>query len=390
MYDFCINGGGMVGASLALGLVQQGYRIAIIESVLPSPFSPEQPPDLRVSAISVTSVQLLKRLGAWPYIENSRLREYSELAVWESPSMATEFVADEIGEPLLGYFVENRLLQLGCHEALAGTDVHWITDATLSAYQLEESGVSVSLSNGDTLVCRYLIGADGAKSQVRTLADIGASGWQYAQQALGITVALTAPCAARTWQQFFPTGPRALLPMYENYASLIWYDKADRIKALKQLKPASLKQAILNDFPPLPSDFNVIDKAAFVLTRSHASQYVQPGIILIGDAAHTINPLAGQGVNLGFKDVSALLTITELLGPDKDDFYLRLQQAYEGPRKRDNGLMMSAMDGFYLLFSNQIAPLKWMRNAMLKGADVAGPVKHQVLRYAMGMSEWKF
>lgn len=372
MYDFCINGGGMVGASLALGLVQQGYRVAIIESVLPAPFSPDQPPDLRVSAISLTSQQLLENLGAWTHINKTRLREYSELAVWETPGMATEFRARDINEPLLGYFVENRLLQLGCHDALAETNIGWITDATLTSYLWDESSVSITLSNGEKLTCRYLIGADGARSQVRTLADIGTNGWQYAQQALGITIKCAAPCAPRTWQEFAPSGPRALLPMYENYASLIWYDSAEKISALKQSKPAALKQIIEDEFPSLSFDFEVIDKAAFILTRAHASCYVQPGIILVGDAAHTINPLAGQGVNLGFKDVSTLLAVTASCRPESADFYQCLRESYESPRKRDNGIMMSAMDGFYLLFSNRIAPLKWLRNAMLKGADMAG------------------
>ncbi|MEG3767447.1 FAD-dependent monooxygenase [Alteromonas sp. 14N.309.X.WAT.G.H12] len=390
MYDFCINGGGMVGSSLALGLVQQGYRVAILESVMPVPFAPDQPPDLRLSAISLTSSMLLQRLGAWPHILDYRVKAYDQLSVWEDPAMAASFTASSIEAPHLGYFVENRLIQLGCHRALQNFDVRWINDTPLAAFTHTDNGVTVTLENGETLNAKYLIGADGARSLVREQAKIGSSGWQYNQQALGIIIKSDAQSGAETWQQFYPSGPRAYLPMYDNYASLIWYDSAERIKQLCGLKPEQLKNEVLQHFPDRLDPFVVLNKAAFRLTRSHASRYIQPGVILIGDAAHTINPLAGQGVNLGFKDVSALLAITEDCKPDDVSFYSRLVSDYAKPRRRDNLRMMSAMDGFYALFSNQIPPLKLVRNLLLKGADMSGPIKSGVLKHAIGMDEWKF
>ncbi len=390
MFDFCINGGGMVGAALALGLTQQGYKVAIIETAMPQAFDPGQKPDLRLSAISLTSVDLLRALGAWSFIENYRVKPYSKLSVWEQPSMATEFDAQSIGQSLLGYFVENRLIQLGCHQALTDYDVTWINQTKLVGYRETEGITAVELDNHEVLQCRYLIGADGARSQVRALAQIGSTGWQYGQQAMGITVELQSDPGSETWQQFYPSGPRALLPMYGNYASLIWYDDATRIKQLKSLSKQQLTEEIQSHFPDRIGPFSILDKASFVLTRSHASDYVRPGVILVGDAAHTINPLAGQGVNLGFKDVAALLAVTATCKPEQPEFHQQLKTAYETPRKRDNLMMMSAMDSFYLLFSNEIPPVKWIRNLMLKGADMAGPIKHKILKYAMGMDEWKF
>ncbi len=389
-FDFCINGGGMVGAALALGLTQQGYSVAIIETAMPKAFEPQQKPDLRLSAISLTSVDLLRALGAWPFIESSRVKPYDKLSVWEQPSMATEFEAQSIGQSHLGYFVENRLIQLGCHQALADYDIAWINQAKLTGYAVRDGITHVTLDNGDTLSCHYLIGADGARSQVRGLAQIGTTGWQYGQQAMGVTVEMHDDPGTETWQQFYPSGPRAFLPMYGRFASLIWYDDAARIKQLQAMNAKELTQEIHDYFPERLGEFTLLDKASFVLTRSHASDYVRPGVILIGDAAHTINPLAGQGVNLGFKDVATLLAVTAAWKPDSEAFYLRLKKDYETPRKRDNLMMMSAMDSFYLLFSNEIPPVKWVRNLMLKGADMAGPVKHKVLKYAMGMDEWKF
>lgn len=391
MFDFCINGAGMVGAATALGLAQQGFKVAIIEQSPPKPFDDSQPPDLRMSAISVASVELLKSLGAWSHIEAMRVRSYNQLSVWEAPNCRTDFTASDAGFERLGYFVENRLVQLGCHTALKAYDnVTWFSPAHISSVTRptdEHPDTTVKLESGEQIKCHWLIGADGAESQVRQLANIGISGWQYAQQAMGIIVEFEQPVADCTWQQFTPDGPRALLPMHDNFASLIWYDKAENIAKYSKLSQSQLKQAIIEHFPDLEQDFTVLNQASFTLIRRHASQYVVPGILLIGDAAHTINPLAGQGVNLGFKDVACLLKVTASESVLSSPGCLQtLQSQYELPRQRDNQLMMSAMDGFYAAFSNDVTPLKWLRNGLLSVAQHAGPVKNQVLKYAMGLN----
>lgn len=390
MFDFCINGAGMVGAATALGLARQGYQVAIIEQCPPQPFDAAQAPDLRMSAISVASVDLLSALGAWQHIEAMRVRSYRTLSVWEQPDCRTDFDATEAGFERLGYFVENRLIQLGCHEALKSFDnVTWFSPAHIAGFSrpiAADQGVIVTLGNGEIVQARWLIGADGAESQVRQLAGIGISGWQYAQQAMGIVVKFPMPVADGTWQQFTADGPRALLPMHDNFASLIWYDNPKRLAALSRMSPDQLKQAIIEGFPPLDDDFTVLNKAAFTLIRRHASHYVLPGVILVGDAAHTINPLAGQGVNLGFKDVACLLQQTAHQQMYSSGFLQVLHSGYEQPRRRDNLLMMSAMDGFYTAFSNDHTPLKWLRNGLLKVVQHTGPLKHQVLKYAMGLA----
>lgn len=418
MYDFCINGGGMVGAALALGLAKQQYRVAIIEPHLPKGFDESSKPDLRVSAISDASVSLLTSLGAWDYIQAMRVKPYTGLSVWDDPAHRTDFTAQSIDVPQLGFFVENRLLQLGCHQALQAFDnVTWftgckVTDITLGNSSVDGSvnssvnssvdsdvsrnhAATLSLDNGETIHAKWLIGADGAASQVRQAANIGVSGWQYSQQAMGITIEMVNSVDAITWQEFTPDGPKAFLPMFNNYASLVWYDSPDELKRISTLNAAQLKQAIIEAFPnellKNGNDFTVIDKATFPLTRAHASRYITDGVILVGDAAHTINPLAGQGVNLGFRDVETLLAVTAE-GTDLTslEFKKRLITSYEKPRQRDNGLMMSAMDGFYGLFSNDIGPIKWLRNQILSVAQQFEPAKREVLKYAIGMREWKF
>ncbi|GEA09399.1 2-octaprenyl-3-methyl-6-methoxy-1,4-benzoquinol hydroxylase [Alteromonas sp. KUL42] len=390
MYDFCINGGGMVGAALALGLGKQNYNVAVIEPNLPKEFNAADGPDLRVSAISEASVTLLKALGAWPFIEAMRVKAYRGLSVWESPNSRTDFTADSISMTHLGYFVENRLLQLGCHQALAKySNVDVISGHSVLNILLH-SHATLTLSNNQKLEAQWLIGADGANSQVRSVAGIGSTGWQYAQQAMGITIKLENPVQPITWQQFTPKGPMAFLPMFDNYASLVWYNSVDELKRLKSLNSVQLKNAIISAFPKEltenNNDFEIVDKAVFPLTRSHANQYIKGRCVLLGDAAHTINPLAGQGVNLGFKDVEAFLSVTsEHLSLASDEFSVSLTRHFEKPRRRDNLLMMTAMDGFYTLFSNDITPIHWIRNQLLSVAQRIEPAKKEVLKYAIGL-----
>ena len=398
MVDFCINGGGMVGAALALGLAQQQFKVAVIEPYLPAPFNAETGPDLRVSAISEASVTLLKALGAWEHIAAMRVKPYTGLSVWDDPAHRTDFTAQSIDMPQLGFFVENRLLQLGCHHALKQFDnVELITGQTVQDIQLTNTA-KVSLSNGRTIEASWLVGADGANSQVRKAAGIGTTGWQYAQQAMGITIKMENAVEPVTWQQFTSSGPKAFLPMFDNFASLVWYDSPDELKRIKSLKANQLESEILKTFPDEltrnGNRFSVIDKAIFPLTRSHANHYVKGCCALVGDAAHTINPLAGQGVNLGFKDVETFLSVCTEFKPFGSDnalsltdkvFSQRLISNYEKPRKRDNLVMMTAMDGFYTLFSNDVAPIKWIRNQLLSVAQRIEPAKQEVLKYAIGL-----
>lgn len=399
MYDFCVNGAGMVGAATALGLVRQGYRVALIEPDRPQPYNPQQPPDMRVSAISLGSVELLRSLQAWQHIPAARLRAYDTLSVWEGPTQRTDFTASLLQLDALGYFVENRLVQLAC---LAAIDTQ-ATAGQLSRFESVPTAISwqtnsaiVTLASGEKLEARWVIGADGARSKVRQLAGIGTTGWQYAQQALGVVVETAQQQPDQTWQEFHPEGPRAFLPMYNNYGSFVWYDTPSTIKQLKAMDNSRLEKTIAQRFASQVGPFTVLGKAAFPLARMHAQQYVKQRAILVGDAAHTINPLAGQGVNIGFKDVAALLNVTAsshlqsgdaLAGAAEADqsFVGRLEKQYETPRRVDNLAMMSAMDGLYLLFGNALPPIKWLRGNILKVAQHTDFGKRQILRYAVGM-----
>ncbi|MGQ8365644.1 FAD-dependent oxidoreductase [Glaciecola sp. 1036] len=386
-FDLCIVGGGMVGAATAIGCAQQGYSVCLIEPNPPSPYEPQQAPDLRVSAINMHSVELLKQLGVWSHITQMRLTPYNGLECWEQETAKTRFDAADVNYPQLGYFIENRLLQIALLEQISQTFMDNVTLVSNTSVKIidVETG-EVELDDSQTIKAALIIGADGANSQVRKAAGIGVTGWRYGQNANVISVKMHQSFDPVTWQQFTPTGPLAFLPMHEKFASLVWYADQSTTDFIKSASNAELMTAIKQAFPKQLGDFDILDKAYFPLIRSHANQYYSGKALLLGDAAHTINPLAGQGVNLGFKDVSCFLNYLEKYGvSDVSSLYSR----YQRNRKPQNLLMMSAMDLIYATFSNNITPIKVMRNLGLKVADSAGLLKVGVLKYAMGLASLK-
>lgn len=381
-FDVVVVGGGMVGAAAALGFAKQGRRVALVEGYAPQPFSPEQPMDVRISAISQTSVDLLQSLGAWSAIAEMRLCPYRRLETWEHPECRTRFSSDSLGLAQLGFMVENRILQLGLWEQFAlYPNLTLFCPDQLNHINFSTELKTITLQSGEVLHSQWIIGADGAQSEVRKMAQIGITAWDYRQHCMLINVVTEKPQQDITWQQFFPSGPRSFLPLTGHQASLVWYDSPQRIKQLANLSLSQLREEILNHFPQELGDIEVLQHGHFPLTRRHAQCYVKQGCILVGDAAHTINPLAGQGVNLGFKDVSVLLAVTK----EASLFTAAHFAQYQRQRRPDNLLMQTGMDVFYKTFSNDKLLLKVMRNALLKGAEYTGPIKQQVLRYALGL-----
>ncbi len=386
--DIVIIGGGMVGAATALGLAKLGLEVALVEAFEPEAFDASQPLDVRVSAISVASEALLERLGAFDTLLGMRHVAYRGLETWEMEGCITRFHASQIKAERLGHIVENRLVQLALWQEFDNyPNLTLCCPARVGRMVRSSVGIEVSLDDGRVFDARLLVGADGANSRVRQWAGIGISGWDYSQSCMLINIATECDEQDVTWQQFTPQGPRSLLPLPGKNASLVWYDDAKQIRSLMQLSDSQLKQAIINHFPDrLDPHFEVLAKGCFPLTRRHAQQYYRDNLVILGDAAHTINPLAGQGVNLGFKDVEALIaTITQALEKGEDWSKATVLEGFQKQRWFDNQLMMTGMDLFYAGFSNDLLPLKLLRNAGLKLADINTPVKQQVLKYALGL-----
>ncbi|MGF1695003.1 2-octaprenyl-3-methyl-6-methoxy-1,4-benzoquinol hydroxylase [Vibrio lamellibrachiae] len=379
-YEIAVVGGGMVGAAVALGFAKQGREVVVIENKQPENYDAEQPHDIRVSAISHASVSLLQRLGAWQHTLAMRVCPYKRLETWEHPECRTRFHSDSLGLTELGYIVENRLIQLGLWKEFSNhSNLTVLCPEQLKGIEFGSTNL-VTLESGEQFEAEWVIGADGANSQVRQLAGIGITAWDYRQHCMLINVETEKDQQDITWQQFLPSGPRSFLPLPGKNGSLVWYDSPKRIRQLNAMDNDTLKEQILSHFPAELGGIKVIDSGSFPLTRRHAQQYIKNRCILVGDAAHTINPLAGQGVNLGFRDVVVLLDESE--GQVIASEHLA---KYEKQRRRDNLLMQTGMDVFYKGFRSQNPVTKLVRNGLLKLADNSGALKNEVLKYAVGL-----
>lgn len=398
-FDCAVNGGGMVGAACALSLARLGLTVVVIEKNEPRNFYAKQPLDLRVSAISLASQQLLIQLDAWQQVSQWRNCPYQRLGVWEQTYAYTEFNAKEINQSHLGHIIENRLLQLSLWQELKkNKNITLLCPQTLKNFKQEDGFVELVLEE-NKLQVKLLIAADGANSKVRELANIGITGWDYQQSAMLINVKTQLPQQNITWQQFLPTGPVAMLPMmqatnddtqsdpkYQGAASLVWYHHRDEIARLNRLSHEQLTKAIIDAFPKKLGKIKVVNKGSFGLTRRHANHYQNQQVLLLGDAAHTINPLAGQGVNLGFKDVKALQNvISTAIGNGECWHNEVVLSRYEKARRADNLLMMSTMDSFYFGFSHPSSLIKSMRNTVLFLTNKIPFIKNKVLRHACGL-----
>jgi len=407
-FDCVVVGGGMVGAASALSLAELGLKVAVIEKTRPLPFEPEQPFDLRVSAISLSSEHLLQQLNVWQQIKAWRSCPYKRLGVWEAEIAYAQFNANEIEQDHLGHIIENRLIQLALWQRLTEqsnnqrdtyqSNVTLFCPDSLASFKENDDYIEISLSkradnSQQKIKAKVLIAADGANSQVRKLADIGITGWDYQQSAMLINVETQLPQQDITWQQFFQTGPVAMLPLPDrsdsstSFASLVWYHQKDEIKRLSSLSNEALTKEIAAHFPKKLGKVNVIDKGAFPLTRRHANHYQKGRVLLLGDAAHTINPMAGQGVNLGFKDVKALQSvIATAIGNGQCWHNPDVLAGYEKARRNDNLLMMSTMDALYVGFSHPSPLIKSIRNTGLFIANRVPVLKNKALAYACGVS----
>jgi 2-octaprenyl-3-methyl-6-methoxy-1,4-benzoquinol hydroxylase len=386
-YDVVIVGGGMVGAALACGLGNGPLKIAVIEEAPQPAFSAEQPHDLRVSAISIASASILKTVGAWRGVASRRYCPFRRMRVWEDRG-DVEFRSEDINEPLLGYIVENRIIQLALLDRLRDfANIELLCPAKTRSIDYDPKLSTVELEDGRILACRLLVAADGGYSRVRQAAGMGVSAWDYEQHALVLTVETGYPQQDITWQRFTPTGPLAFLPLSGPHASLVWYERPEEVKRLLALSDQSLQRALLAAFPSTLGEIRCIQaRGGFPLKRQHALHYAKEGVALIGDAAHMIHPLAGQGVNIGLLDAAALAQVLVTARREGRDIgATETLRNYEKMRRQNNLLMMTTMDLFYRVFGNANLPLKLFRNLGLGLAERIAPAKKAAMRYAMGL-----
>lgn len=380
----------MVGALTAAAMGECGLDVVLLEQKSPPAFD-QQNYDIRVSALSEASERMIDAVGAWQSIESLRSCPYRRMLVWDSESSAeTLFDSSRIGKPHLGHIVENSVIQLALWQRIQQQDnVTIVCPAMTHSIAIDNDQVTVSTDVGD--YCgSLLVAADGANSSIRQMADISVDQAIYDQHALVATVETEYPQQDITWQRFTPNGPQAFLPLSGSRASMVWYESAETVAMLKQLSADDFITEMTATFPDrLGHIQQVFARGSFPLQWQHARQYIQPRVALVGDAAHAVHPLAGQGVNLGMLDVGALVDcVMDDYSRGKDIGSSRTLRRYERWRQPANALMIKFLDGVQKAFQPERNEwlMKGIRTAALSGAQHIGPVNELCMRTAMGLT----
>lgn len=405
--DIAIVGAGLVGAALAASLKDSGLSIALIDAQSKTSLqkavvnaSSVEEFEARVSALTHASQSLLKETGAWEQMNTQKIQVYQKMKVWDELGTASiEFDAADLYQDSLGCIVENQLILCALHAVLAEqSNLHAFLGVKLKTIQSLEGDEHadqhlLGLECGQMIQCKLLVAADGANSRVRQWAAMPTREWDYQHQAIVATIKTAGKHQNTAWQRFSENGPLAFLPLADakntqQFCSIVWSQETNRANALMALSSSEflteLAQAIefnLGELEAISTRFSI------PLRQRHAKTYVKPGIVLLGDAAHSIHPLAGQGVNLGFKDVKVLADI--LREADQQNLEannLILLKRYQRQRQGDNLLMMGAMEGFKRLFEQPDPVVRWLRNTGMAWINKQSFLKNQIVKHAMGLS----
>ncbi|HET6587713.1 MAG TPA: UbiH/UbiF/VisC/COQ6 family ubiquinone biosynthesis hydroxylase [Oleiagrimonas sp.] len=388
MTDAIVVGGGMVGAAAALALAHAGMDVVLVEAREPRPWHPEDEVDLRVVALAPSSAALLDELGLWQTIRTTRAHAYTRMHVWDAESgAALDFDSADVQGDSLGWIVENRLLQHQLWQKAQVAGVRCLCPAKVSAFENADDHVHVSLEDGTGLDAKVLIAADGATSPLRKLAGIATRGHAYEQRAVVAHVATERSHEDTAWQRFLPGGPIALLPLADGRSSVVWtLPEADAQHVL------SMDDSAFCEALGVASDFRLgrviapTPRAAFPLKLQLASDYRAGRLVLLGDAAHVVHPLAGQGVNLGLRDVAELRDVLRSAhDAGRDVGTDHVLQRYARRRRSADTLDGRAFDALQRMFIWRAPAMASVRSLGMTTMDRFGPMKKWLMQHAAGI-----
>tara|TARA_R110000796_G_scaffold19231_39_gene57748 strand:+ start:44 stop:1267 length:1224 start_codon:yes stop_codon:yes gene_type:complete len=386
-YDVAIVGGGMVGLATAIGLANADLNVVVIDAGTTQAVSGE--PKLRVSAINKASQQLLENLGAWQYLDDNRVSPYQKMSVWDKDGLGKiEFDAHSISEAYLGSIIENDAISYAlAKRASEISNITHIENQRLERVAFGEREAWLTLANGDNVSAAVVVAADGANSWVRQQCSIPLTFWDYGHHAIVATVRTELAHDATARQAFLPGGPLAMLPLYDdNLCSIVWSvspDQGEQLLALDDIEFGKALTAALDG--RLGMCQVVSERQSFPLRMRYARHFARHRLVLAGDAAHTIHPLAGQGVNLGFLDAASIIdTFTELHQQGKDLGEYSHLRALERWRKAEAMEMIATMEGFKRLFAGSNPLKKAMRDIGLTLVDNVAGLKTVFIKQAMG------
>lgn len=388
--DVVVVGGGMVGGAAALALARAGFATALVEARAPTPWSPDDDVDLRVVGLAPSSVGLLDELGVWPSIRDSRASPYAHMHVWDAATgAAIHFDAASEGRDLLGYIVENNLVQWQLWQALDAAGVRRICPAQVTGYEVLDDRVQLALSgaDADTVSARLLVAADGAASPLRAMAGIDTKGRDYVQRGVVAHVQTERPHVGTAWQRFLPAGPLALLPLADGRSSIVWSLPEEEARRVLALDDAAFFQelGVASDFR-LGRIVGATARAAFPLRLQLAQTYQAERFVLLGDAAHAVHPLAGQGVNLGLRDVAELRdTLASARDAGSDIAAAHVLRRYARRRRSADTLDALGFDALARIYAWQAPPLVAARGLGVRLVDKLSPIKRRLAEHAAGL-----
>lgn len=391
-FDVAIAGGGMVGLAVACGLQGSGLRVAVLEKAPVPQFDPASAASIRVSAINASSERLLQKLDVWSSILALRASAYHGMEVWDQDSFGSiSFDDEQQGLSHLGHIIENEVIHSALWQrASQCSDITLFAPAQLQQVAFGDNEAFVTLQDGSMMSARLLIAADGANSWLRDKADIPITFWDYDHHALVANIRTDMPHDAIARQVFHGDGILAFLPMQDPHlCSIVW-----SLSPQEAARVQSMPEALFNQHLSVAFDMRLglcrveSERKTFPLMARYARNFAAHRLALVGDAAHTIHPLAGQGVNLGFMDAAELIGEIRRLHQEGKDIgqhlYLR---RYERSRKHSAAMMLAGMQGFRELFAGTHPAKKLLRDVGLKLADTLPGVKPMMLKQAMGLND---
>ena len=385
--DVAVAGGGVVGAACALALARAGLDVALVEA-RPVPRWLAEQPDLRVYALAPDNAALLDALGVWPQVVRARAQPYRKMRVWDAGGGdELAFDAATLARDELGWIVENGLLvdRLWAALVAAGVQVH--CPARVQGMEQDEAGVRLQLDDGTRLEARVAVAADGGASELRRLAGLDVDAHDYGQRGVVAFIETADPHQETAWQRFLPTGPLALLPFTQGRSSIVWTLPEAEAARVLALDDAAFAVALTDaSAARLGRAQPVSERAAFPLRRQLVRQQVAGRVLVLGDAAHVVHPLAGQGVNLGLRDVAALRAEVESAQARRVDWASahRLQR-WARRRRSDNTVSAYAFEGINRLYSNADPLAVLARGPLLGLAGKLPPLTRALWRHAAGV-----
>jgi 2-polyprenylphenol 6-hydroxylase len=386
--DAIVVGGGAIGAALALALARDGFDVALVEARTPKPWRESDAVDLRVVALAADARALFDDLGVWPAIAGARVGPYRRMRVWDALAPGElAFDAAENGEAALGWIIENALIQHALWSAIGtAPSVRVVCPAEVAGVENDDDGVTATLADGTRLRARLLVAADGAESPLRTELGIACENRNYAQRAVVANVATARPHEETAWQRFLPGGPLAFLPLADGRSSIVWSLPEDEAARVLALDDAAFRAELGAAFDfRLGEIASSTQRAAFPLRMRLAKRYVAGRSVLAGDAAHVVHPLAGQGMNLGFRDVACLRRVLrEAHDRDGDIGAAHVLRRYERERRSENALAAHGLDVIERTFGSASVLVASARAGALAAVSRVAPLRQMLADKAAG------